>query len=348
MPGLLATRLRHQGLTGPSRKTAHDVVAWMGAVQAQDYLGAAWALALRARGLTLAAVDRALATGAIVRTHVLRPTWHFVSPADLRWMLALTGPRVKALMKSYDARLELDARTYTRACTTFERALEGGRHLTRAELAAALARAKIAASGQRLAHLVMDAELSGAICSGPRRGAQFTYALLDEHVPAAPTLSRDAALAALATRYFRSHGPATLLDFSWWSGLTMKDSRAAVTLSGVDALVLPLPPRADRAAGAHYLLPNYDEFFIAYRHRDAMLDPVRARNFGVLTPTEYPHHVVLHGRVAGSWRREVTSKELRLTLRTYEPRSKSETKALATEAAKLGAFFGVPSSVVRD
>lgn len=156
MSALIDTRLRLQGLTGPTRTSAHDVVSWLGAVQARDYPGAAWALGLRARTLTMAAVDDALAAGEIVRTHVLRPTWHFVSPADLRWMLALTGPRVKALMKGYDARLELDARTYSRARKVFARALEGGQHLTRAELAAALARATIVATGQRLAHLVMD------------------------------------------------------------------------------------------------------------------------------------------------------------------------------------------------
>lgn len=323
-------------------------MAWLGAVQAQDYLGAAWALALRARRLTLTDVDRALASGAIVRTHVLRPTWHFVTPDDLRWMLALTGPRVKALMRGAGARLELDTRLYTRARIVFERALEGGRHLTRVELASALARQKIVAAGQRLAHLLMDAELGGAICSGPRLGTRFTYALVDEHLPAAAPLTRDEAVAALATRYFRSHGPATVHDFAWWSGLTVGDARKAVTLAGVEAAVLREPPAADRVEGAHYLLPNYDEFLIAYRHRDAVLDRSRSRNFGVFTSAEYPHQIVLHGRVAGSWRREISPKHARLTLRTYVPPSKAETRALAAEAARFGAFLRVPCSVSVD
>ncbi len=345
MPGLLATRLRHQALTASPHSTAREVVAWLGAVQAQDYPGAAWALALRARGLTLAEVDRALAEGAIIRTHVLRPTWHFVTPRDLRWMLALTGPRVKALMQSSDARLELDARTLTRARTAIERALEGQRHLTRPELAAALSRAKIAAAGQRLAHIVMDVELAGVICSGPRRGAQFTYALVDERVPAQAPLSRDEALAALATRYFRSHGPATIHDFAWWSGLTVADSRQAVTLAECEDAVLPEPPAADRVTGAHFLLPNYDECLIAYRHRGASLDPERARNFGVLTTAEYPHQILLHGRVAGSWRREVSATAAQITLKTYAPLAASEAKALARQAARLGRFLGVPCTV---
>lgn len=345
MSGLLETRLRHQGLTGPPRRSAPDVVAWLGAVQAQDYPGAAWALALRTRALTLADVDQALASGAIVRTHVLRPTWHFVAPADLRWMLALTGPRVKALMRGYDRRLELDARTYARARTTIERALEGGRHLTRTELATALRAARIDAAGQRLAHLVMDVELAGAICSGPRRGAQFTYALVDEHVPATRPLTRDEALAALASRYFRSHGPATVHDFAWWSGLTVGEARAAVALADVASAVLPAPPSADRVTGAHYLLPNYDEFLIAYRHRDAVLDPARARNFGTFSSQEYPHQLVLHGRIAGSWRREVGRDRACLTLRTYAKPTATETRALAAEAVRFGRFLGVPCDV---
>jgi len=347
MPSLLETRLRHQGLTGAPRATARAIVDWLGAVQAQDYAGAAWALALRSRGLTLADVDRALASGAIIRTHVLRPTWHFVTAADLRWMLALTGPRVTALMKGYDARLELDSRTYTRARVAFERALEGGRYLTRTELATALARVRIAATGQRLAHLVMHAELAGAICSGPRRGTQFTYALVDEHVPAQAPLTREEPLAALATRYFRSHGPATVHDFAWWSGLTVGDSRAAVALARVEGAVLAAPPLADRVTGAHFLLPNYDESLIAYRHRGASLDPERSRNFGVFTAAELPHQIVLHGRVAGSWRREVSARSAAVTLRTYTRPSRAETTALAGEAARLGRFFGVPC-VVRD
>jgi len=345
MPALLETRLRNQGLTDPRRRRAADVVGWLGAVQAQDYTGAAWAVSLRSRGLTLSDVDAALASGAIVRTHVLRPTWHFVAPADLRWMLALTGPRVRALMATYDRRLELDSRVYARARRVMERALEGGRHLTRAQLSAALAAAKIPATGQRLAHLVMHAELAAAICSGPRRGKQFTYALVDEHVPAAPTLTRDEALAALAVRYFRSHGPATVHDFAWWSGLTMGDARAAVALARVEPAVLGDPPTADRAAGAHFLLPNYDEYFIAYRHRGAVLDVARQRNFGVFTSAEFPHQLVLDGRVGGSWQRQVGTASATITARPYTRLSNAHQQALAAIGDRFGRFLGLPCVV---
>jgi len=346
MSGLLHDRLRHQALCASTFRTPSEVVVWMGAVQAQDYPGASWALALRTHGgLTQAAVDEALATGAIVRTHVLRPTWHFVAPADLRWMLALTAPGIRRQLHACDARLELDARLYARASRVFVRALEGGATRTRAELAVALAGAKIAASGQRLAHLVMDAELSGLICSGPRRGAQFTYGLVDERVPPAPALSREDALTTLAARYFHSHGPATAHDFAWWSGLTLGDARKGAALAGVDQLLLAAPPAPDRAAGAHFLLPNYDEYFIAYRHRDAVLDPSRARNVGVFTSAEYPHQIVLHGRVAGSWRRETSTAAAAVTLKPYGDVSTRETRGLHAAARAFGRFLGLPCTV---
>ncbi len=342
MPSLLVDRLSRQGLKPLAHATPEAAVAWLGAVQAQDYLGAAWALALRVGDLTLADVDRALAEGRILRTHVLRPTWHFAAPADLRWMLALSGPRLKRLLTTYDARLELTPALYRRARAVIVRALEGGQSKTRNELAAELKRGRIVAASLRLAHLVMDAEIAGVICSGPRRGAQMTYALLDERAPAAPPLTRDEALATLATRYFRSHGPATAHDFAWWSGLTMGDARKAVTLAGVGRWLLAEPPSLDRATGAHYLLPNYDEYLIAYRHRDAVLDPARARNFGVFTSTEFPHQVVLHGRVAGSWRREVQAKRAGITLKLYAKPTATELRALTAETRRFGRFLGLP------
>ena len=346
MPGLIETRLRHQGLTGTPRKTAREVVAWLGAVQAQDYPGAAWALALRTRVLTLADVDRALADGEIIRTHVLRPTWHFVTPADLRWMLALTGPRIKRLMTTYDARLELDARTYTRARVAFERALAGrpppdadgagdgaGAGKDRGHGSAAGASGD--ARRTRRSHLQRPA--SGARSSPTRWWTNTCRRRRRSHATRRwQRLPR--AISAVMGR-----PPCTTSRGG--RGLTVGDSRAAVALADVEDAVLPAPPAADRVTGAHYLLPNYDEFLIAYRHRDAVLDPERSRNFGVFTSAEYPHQIVLHGRVAGSWRREVTATGAQLTLKTYAPASKSEAKALAGEAARLGRFFGVPCAV---
>lgn len=340
MPGLLHDRLRRQRLVGSTFTTPAEVVAWLGAVQAQEYAVAGWALALRARRLTAAAVEGALADGTIVRTHVLRPTWHFVAPGDLRWMLALTGPRIRRLMRGYDARLELTDRVYGRARDVMGRALEGGQALTRAELGAALGRARIVASGQRLAHLMMDAELAAVVCSGPRRGNQFTYALVDERVRHAPELSRDEALAALATRYFRSHGPATIRDFSWWSGLTVGDARRAVEAARAEHDVLATPPGATRKAGAHFLLPIYDEYVIAYRDRDPVLDPQHSRNLGVVAPRIYPNALVLDGRIAGSWKRTVSATGVDLAVRFHARPSAPVRAAVARMVARYGRFAG--------
>lgn len=345
MFSLLATRLKHQSLKPAALSTPESVVQALGAVQSQDYLGAAWALALRAKGVTLADVDAALADGRIIRTHVLRPTWHFVAPADLRWMLALTGPRVRMLMRTYDARLELDAKVYAKARRAMTRALERDGAMTRAQLGVALTKAGVPASGQRLAHLMMDAELDALVCSGPKRGSQMSYVLVDAHVPPTPALSRDEALAELAQRYFASHGPATVHDFSWWSGLTIGDARRGIEAGAVNERVLTSPPSADRVAGAHFLLPNYDEYFIAYRHRQAVIDATRQRNVGVFTSTEYPHQIVLHGRVAGSWRRELASARATITLKTYAPPAPAELRALTAAAARFGRFLGLPCGV---
>lgn len=345
MPSLLATRLRFQGLRPVVHTTPEAVVRAPGAVQAQDYPGAAWALALRAKGLTLADVDRALAVGRIIRTHVLRPTWHFVAPEDLRWMLALTGPRVRRLMRAYDARLGLDAKVYAKARRAMTKALEREGAMTRAQLATAFEKAGVPATGQRLAHLMMDAELDALVCSGPKRSAHMTYVLVDAHVAPAPAVSRDDALALLAARCFAGHGPATTHDFAWWSGLTLGDARRGVDAAGARDLVLTSPPTTDRVAGAHFLIPNYDEYFIAYRHRDAVLDRSRARNVGIWTTAEYPHQIVLHGRVAGSWRREVSASRATLTLKFHAPPAAADLRALRKAANQFGRFLGLPCDV---
>ncbi len=228
-------RLANQRLTGSEFTTAAEVVAWLVAVQAQEYTGAKAALGWRAGGLDDTAVERAFAAGEILRTHVLRPTWHFVTPADIRWLLKLTGPRVHQVNGGMYRRLELDEATLRRCAGVITGALQGGRALTRDQLRDALAAAGIATSGgpdrngQRLAYIVMWAELEGLIASGPRLGKQFSYMLLDERAPAGGAFDRDAALAELARRYVRSHGPATacLLYTS-----DAADERSSVDLGG--------------------------------------------------------------------------------------------------------------------
>ena len=343
MSSLLQERLRNQKLVGSTLREPADVVSWLGAVQAQDYIGAVWALTMRGRDLSEAAIEQAFIDGRILRTHVLRPTWHFITPAEIRWMLALTAPRLHAVNSTYGRKLGVDARMFTRARQLMESALEGGKHLTRSELCDVMKRRRLAFDRQQLSHVVLHAELEGAICSGPRRGKQFTYALLAERVPRSRALSRDESLAKLATRYFQSHGPATIRDFSWWSGLTMKDAAAGAALSGT-AAVLQSPPIPARAKGATYLLPNYDEYLIAYRDRGAVLDPGRSRNYGVFTRVEYPHQVVIDGRIAGSWQRTIAPRRLSIAIKPYDTLRPADVRALTGEAERYARFLNLPDT----
>src|SRR4051794_6375602 len=225
---LARQRLHSQHISAPVFDQPEAVVDWLCAVQSQDYTAAKWAVGMRGKGIMDAAVERAFTDGRILRTHVMRPTWHFVTPADIRWMLMLTAPRVHQLSAYYNRQLQLDDALFVRSDDLLAKALQGGKQLTRVELGALLKQAGIATDDLRLAYIVGHAELEAIICSGARRGKQFTYALVDERAPNAQTLSRDEALAELARRYFASHGPATVQDFVWWSGLTVTDAKAGL------------------------------------------------------------------------------------------------------------------------
>jgi hypothetical protein len=303
-------RLENQRITRTGFRHAADVVAWFGAMQAQEYEPAKWAIGLRMRdGTVNGTVQRAFDEGRILRTHVMRPTWHFVTPSDIRWLLELTGPRVQRNMTSYNRILELDAPILTRGTGLIERALRDGRYLTRAELGVELQRAGLPMAGPRLANLAMHAEVEGIICSGPRRGKQMTYALVAERAPDALRLQRDQALATLALRFFTSHGPATIRDFVWWSGLTTADAKRGLEMIKARRedvgdrtyWMSGTMPRGAASEQAMHLLPIYDEYLVAYRDREAVPHvpaPPRADS----RPTTFQHAVVLEGQVAGTWR----------------------------------------------
>ena len=344
-------RLYHQHLTANPFEKPVDVVDWLVAVQAQDYFGAKWALGLRLRqDVHDADLDRAFNAGDILRTHVLRPTWHFVTPTDIRWLLALTAPRVLAASATMYRKLELDDITLKRGHKALTKALHDGQHLTREELSAALGKAGIAATGQRLAYLMMQAELIGLICSGPRRGKQFTYALLEERVPPVATLQRDESLATLARRYFTSHGPATAQDFAKWSGLTIADAKRGLemvgaqlqheTLNGAEywfsSSVMPINAR--RATPTAYLLSVYDEYIIGYHDRSMIAAPeIAAKLFtmgNALTAV-----IVVDGQMVGTWRRMLDKDAVVIETNLFAPLTKAQSRALATATQRYGEFL---------
>jgi hypothetical protein len=352
VPDLLGQRLRNQKLTGSDAHEPADVVAWLGAVQAQDYAGAKWAIGLRANGVTDADVERAVDDGAILRTHVMRPTWHFVSPADIRWMLALTAPRVHAANAHYYRKVGLDERLFARSRSVLERALRGGKQLTRTELASALKRAGIAADGMRLAYLMIHAELSAAICSGARRGKQFTYALLDERTPRARTLRRDEALAEMTRRYVTSHGPVTVRDYAWWSGMTVRDAKAGLEMvepalaheqiDGRTYWFVPSGSSRRAPPSSAYLLPNYDEYLIAYKDRGPVMYTSRPADGVVRVPDAFVHHLLIDGRLAGSWQRTVRAGSVLVEVAPYARLAGPAARALAAAAERYGRFMQMP------
>ena len=320
----------------------------MGAVQAQEYGPARWGLGLRSRAsITDAAVHRAVDQGRILRTHILRPTWHFVTPADIRWMLALTAPRVQRIMASYDRQIGLDSTVMTRAAGILEQILGNGACLTRQELGPHLQRAGLPVGNRELAHIAMYAELEGLICSGPRRGKQPTYALLTDRAPAAKGLQRDEALAELVKRYFRSHGPATVRDFVWWSGLTSADAKRGLQMirargREVEGLKYWTVGRDSRRSGrtktSLHLLPIYDEFLVAYRDLQAVPRPAYLMG-------NFQHALVIGGQVAGTWRITTTAKRVAINVETLRRLTAAERRALAREVARYQRFLGHPTSL---
>lgn len=348
-------RLAAQHLTHPVLTDAAEVVRVLGAVQSQDYAGAKWAIGMRSRGVTDASVERAFNEGRIIRTHVLRPTWHFVDPADVRWMLALTAPRIKRVMSYYNAQVGLDDALLRRTNGILERALRDGKQLTRTELAEALRSARVDASGSfRLPRILMNAELDAVVCSGGRRGKQLTYALLEERVPVARPLDRDEALLELSRRYFTARGPATPQDFAWWSGLTVADARRGIEMMGADLereaidgrayWAVPSAVKRWRAPLVH-LLPNYDELFIGHKDRGALGKRLASVDLVTGADALTAYVIVVDGQLVGGWKRSPTAKSVSIALKLLVRLSAAERAALMTAVRRYGAFLGAAVEV---
>ncbi len=351
---IAALRLANQHLAGTRLKTAKDVVQWMGAVQAQDYPMAKWALGIRLPGVTDEVVQSALDRGEIIRTHVLRPTWHLVAADDIGWVLALTAPHVRSLLTSGLRELELTEKTIADSQRVMESVLAGGRHLTRPELVGEFRQANLPADPSRTVYLIMRAELDGVVCSGRVNGKEQTYALLAERVTPTEALPREEGLARLARRYFASHGPATVRDFAWWSGLPAGDARKGVALLGpefvsrtVDAQTYWLPgalAEPGTAGETVFLLPAFDEFLISYKDRSASL--AAQRQAGVITSNGIFRPVVLvNGQVAGTWKRTVKKGTLWVETDLFGPAGPPTREQLENAATGLGRFLDAPVGI---
>lgn len=348
------TRLHNQRLADNPLGAPVEVVRWLGAVQAQDYGPARWSLGERSRGAVDGDVDRAMAEGTILRTHMLRPTWHFVLPADIRWVQELTAPRVHAQNAYYYRQTGLDDGVRKKARRAMVDALRGGNHLTRGELQRVLEREGIAAKGIGMAYILMDAELDCVICSGPLKGRQHTYALLEERAPAARTLTRDEALAELVVRYFTSRGPATAKDMRFWSSLPLADIQRGLEMAAPRLRHQEIEGRtfwsATLDAGPRipsprvHLLQGLDEYFVGYGESRGFCDHSGVRP-SLVDRAIYNGAVILDSQLAGHWKRTVSKRAVTFAVALRMDFDAAQMQALQAAADRHGAFLGIPASV---
>lgn len=340
-------RLVNQQLKGSAFTTPAELVSWMGCIQSQEFAGAKWAIGNRLSGIADAEIENDFNAGKILRTHVLRPTWHFVSPRDIGWMLKLTAPKIKAMCKGIHKKLGIDDVVLKRSKNIITEALTGGRQLTRSQLLPFFKNKQINTDDIRLGFLLMDAELDGIVCSGARQGKQFTYALMEERVLNPMQMGKDAALAELAKKYFLSRGPATLQDFSWWSGLNLTESKKALEMNKsllvnevVNGMAYWFSPAVTpvKSLVPVNLLPSFDEYAIAYKDRADILLPQFSQQTGngIFKPI-----ILIDGQIQGTWTRSFHKENVHLEVSVLNPAIKFSKQAMLSAAKNYADFLGM-------
>lgn len=349
-PSTIATiRLHNQQVTRCRFSNPGDLVSWMGAMQGQDHHGAKWAIGLRLQKGTDASVEEAVTQRTIIRTYLMRGRLHVVPGRDSRWLLSLTAPRMIAASSRREKQLELDESTFSRIRQVMVAALEGGRQRTRSELYTQLEAARISTRGQRGHHILWRMAMDGLICFAAPEGIQQTFALLDEWVAETRWQDKEQSLADLAFRYFSSRGPATLQDFTWWSGLSSADAQAGLdmvkeklvgaNLGGQSfwmSTATQIPPSACEGA---YLLPSFDEFLLGYQNRTAVLD---SKHVSLISPggdgTFLPA-VVINGTVVGLWNRVIRNGAIEVRVQPFAPMGKKEQGFLREAVSRYSEFM---------
>jgi hypothetical protein len=342
-------RLITQQIAGTKLKTEKELVYWLCAIQAQDFPMSKWAVGTRLPDSTEKSVEMAIDSGEIIRTHVLRPTWHLVSAEDIYWMLELSAPQIKTAARSRDRELELTEEAFSHCNTLLEKWLRDSNFKPREELTKLLADAGFSNDNNRVSHILMRAEIEGIIGSGTIKGGKQTYALLAERVPVKKLMKHDEAAAELARRYFTSHGPATMPDFAWWSGLPVKECRQAIEAIKHDFLAevvdgetyyfhpaLSVPNTENEAV---YLLPAYDELIISYKNREATLTYENhlktVSNNGFFRPA-----IVHNSQVIGIWKRSINKEKVILETEYFGNPGKTIQKQVEKEFEKYVQFLG--------
>ena len=340
-------RLFNQRIIDSDFKNSLEVVSCMGAMQAQEYAMAKWAIGLRAKGLADSDIEKAFNNGEILRTHLLRPTWHFVAPADIRWILELTAPRVQQVNSFMYRKMNLDNIFLNKTNDILAKSLEGEKYLTRTELQKILKQKEILADGVALSCIMMYAELERVICSGPRKGKQFTYALLDERVPPVKVLTREEALHELSKRYFSSRSPATLKDFVTWSGLTMKDAREGVNSLSNDFIrriienqefIFLNQEKIFKKNQPTFLMPDYDEYGMGYKDRSAIIPVETKSQLSKAVNSGNYHMLIVDGVISGTWKRMIKGENVIVETFPFFELNKTQKRAMAKAEERFVKF----------
>ncbi|MFS2930240.1 winged helix DNA-binding domain-containing protein [Parabacteroides sp. AF27-14] len=343
-------RVASQQLEQPRFESPKELVSWMGAIQAQEYEMAKWAIGIRLRSSSLETVNEALYKGDILRTHVMRPTWHFVAAEDIRWMLMLSSERIKAAVMSYAKGHfgKIEKTLFTRCLDQIGKILEGYKSLTKQEVTAELQKSGILPTIDHVNLFLTWGEVEGIVCSGIDKGKKTTYALLDERVPPTRELCREEALARLASRYFQSHSPAQLQDFVWWSGLTATECRLAINLIKTELITETFDSREyfihqswkgkNESKPVLRLLPAFDEYLISYKNRTDVLPlehhPKAFNRFGTFYPV-----ILYNGKIIGNWSRSIKKNTIQIEMDFFEKKPRIPVKLIQQAEAQIDAFY---------
>ena len=355
---IIQYRLHNQLLTQSPFSTPIDVVRWFGAMQAQDYYASQWALGIRLPGSTEADIEMALNNGQIIRSWSFRGTWHYMAPEDVQWMLSLVARRLSTLYNSYYRKLELDDKILLKSKKVIIKALEGGKNIGRKDLEKIIREKGISTEGLRSNFILLRAALDGIICQGPRKGKETSFVLAGEWIKKNRKLNREESLLELTKRYFQSHSPASVKDFSWWSGLSTLDAKKGIEMCmgfldevKINSSILYFTKNTSaisKVSSNFHLLPAFDEYMVAYNDRNFMIENNRNAKiiptvFEMLRPGIFDN-----GILKGNWKRTIKKDKVIVEHTPFAKMNKSDLQSFSKAAEKYSKFLNLHLEFVEN
>lgn len=344
---ILFHRLNSHSLVNTDITTPSSLVSWMGAIQSQDFNMGKWGIGVRLKGINDQQIEDSLNKGEIIRTHILRPTWHFVSAEDIYWMLELTAPKIKKALLSYNKELELSPELQAKTNSLIFEHLDKEPDLTRQEIGLIIEKAGIPVCNRRLNHIMFRAELEGIVCNGRIKNKKQTYCLLHKRVTKTTSLHKEESLERLARKYFQSHSPATLQDFVWWSGLNIRDAKEGMESIRQDFYTETIDNQEywfDNASPSDsidqdiiHLLPAFDEYFVSYKERKHILDSKYQKKVIVSNGVFRPM-IIKNGEIIGTWKRVVKKNAILAEPELFAKQNKKTIDLIQEEASKYKLF----------